>query len=162
MKKISILLVAAVTLLAMSCKKSSSSTNNNNSGGAGSMSAKVAGSVWSPNLAVVGNRSVSGGTTVVTIGGTGSQGQINLTLGSYTGAGTYTFGFSNPSSLAIFSTTTTNPQIWSANAGLGSGSIVVTSDAGGYVKGTFSFNGVNTNDGTTKAITEGTFDVKVD
>lgn len=123
------------------------------------MSATVDGSSWNASLAV--QASLSSG--VLSVGGTGSAGQINLTVGSYTGPKTYTIGAASPSISAMYTLTTSPFTSYSATSVLGSGTITVTSDTGGNVEGTFSFDGKNNGGPTilTKTITAGSFKAKL-
>lgn len=153
MKTFSTLLL--ITFLAInfsSCKKSS---NNNNTPANGSMTAKVDGVSWNADLAV--QATLNSG--VLAIGGTGSQGQINLTIGNYTGPATYTVSISNPSMSMIYTLTSSPFTSYSATAVLGTGTVTVSSLSGGFVEGTFRFSGKNNSSATilTKEITEGTF-----
>ncbi len=140
-----------------SCKKSETAAAVT---GGGNMSAQVDGSSWNASLAV--QASLSSG--VLSVGGTGSAGQINLTIGDYTGVKAYTIGAGGgPSRMASYTLTASPFTSHSATFSLGSGTITVTSESGGYVEGTFSFDGKN-NSGptiTTKTITNGSFKAKL-
>lgn len=93
-------------------------------------------------------------------------------LDGYKGAGTYKVGVGgNVKNYARYTTGsmgTGNLNFWAAETGsassandIGTGSIVVTSEKGGVVEGTFQFDGYNNNNQTTKNITEGKFRLKV-
>lgn len=149
-----------VTSLIFSCKKSS--TNNNNNTGNGTMTAKVDGTSFNANLAVVAT--ITGTSPVVcAFAGTGSDGQINVTIGSYTGPGNYAINASSISNMANYTLTASPFTSYVASAILGSGTISITSDTGGYLEGTFSFSGKNNSGGTiiSKEITEGSFKIKL-
>lgn len=153
MKTLTIALLSS--LIFLGCKKSGTSAIT----GGGNMSAKVDGSSWDATLAVQASNS-SG---VLSVGGTGTGGQINLTLGGYTGAKTYTIGAAGgPSNQASYTLTSSPFTSYSATFVLGSGTVTITSDSGGYVEGTFSFDGKNNSGPTvlTKTITNGTFRAK--
>lgn len=151
MKKI--LLVLMVAPLLWSCSKDS---NNNNSGG-NSMSAKVNGSAWTADLSVQGNKS-TGSPVVLTLAGTGSGSQINITVSDYSGPGTY----STSNGLNAIYTNTSTLAVYTANMAMGSGSVVVSSETNGLVQGTFSFTGAQATGGTGSAsITEGTFRIQL-
>ncbi len=123
--------------------------------GNGSLTAKVNGVDFNSTLAV--QATLSSG--VLGFGGTGSDGQITIAIHNYTAPGTYTLGGGNMST-AVFSLTTSPFTSYVASMVSGTGSIVVTELAGGYVKGTFSFTGATTG-GATKTITEGKFNIKL-
>ncbi len=149
------LIVILSTVLFLSCKKSDPGTG---ASGSGTMTAKVDGVAWSGTLAVQASK--SGG--VLTFAGTGPNGQINMVVGNYNGPGTYTIGATGgPANQGIFAITTAPFTAHTASFVLGSGTIVVSTDNGTGVTGTFSFDGKN-NSGpsiTTKVITEGNFNI---
>ncbi len=151
MKKIIGIFMLAAALF--SCKKDK---NNNNNTGNGSMTAKVAGASFNADLAVQATLSNS----VLSFAGTGSNGQINITIPSYDGPGTFTIG-GGSFTTAIYATTSTPIESYSASVVLGSGSVTVTSDDGGYVKGTFNFTGYSSGGAASKAITDGSFNIKL-
>jgi hypothetical protein len=130
--------------------------------GGGNMTAKVDGSGYSATLAVQATLS---GTSpkVLSVAGTGSSGQINITLSNYTGPATYVLGSGVFDNIATFTLTASPFTSYSASGVLGSGTVKITSDSGGYVEGTFSFSGKNNAGGTitTKDITEGNFKIKL-
>lgn len=141
------------TFFLFSCKKGSDAIT-----GGGNMSANVDGTSWNASLAVQAT-STSG---VLSVGGTGTGGQINLTIGTYTGPKTYAIGAAGgPGNSAMYTLTTSPFTSYSATMVLGSGTITVTSDSGGYVEGTFSFNGLVSAGGTPKVITNGSFKAKL-
>ena len=151
----SLFVIAFFSLFLISCKKDSDNGNNNNNA---QMSAKVDGAAWNADLATTG--SISGTSPqVLSIGGTGSQGQINLVLGNYTGVGVYNIGIASPSTFSSYTLTSSPFTSYSASAVLGSGRIEVTSASATRVEGTFYFSGKdnNTTPPGTKEITEGTF-----
>lgn len=161
MKTMKLVLVAvALATFFSSCKKSSEDTAIV---GNGFLNAKVDGAAFTSTLAVTGTIT-TGSPKVFAVAGTGSNGQINLNIGNYTGPGTYTIGASGAAgNAAIYALTATPFTAYTANFVLGSGSIVVSAESGGYVEGTFSFSGKNNSGGsiTSKEITEGSFKVKL-
>ncbi|RYZ52119.1 MAG: hypothetical protein EOP49_10290 [Sphingobacteriales bacterium] len=124
----------------------------------GSMSAKIDSKDWTAGLAVVATKS-SG---VLSIAGTGNGGQVNLNLLSYSTPGTFQLGgtATNPNH-AIYTSTTLPPVAFSNMVGQGSGTLVITSEAGGFVEGTFSFTAKNPGGGTTVTVTDGKFRAKI-
>lgn len=130
--------------------------------GGGSMTAKVDGSSYNATLAVQATLS---GTSprVLSVAGTGSAGQINITLSNYTGPATYTLGSGVFDNIATFTITSSPFTSYSASGVLGSGTVKITSDGGGYVEGTFSFSGKNNSGPTilTKDVTDGSFKIKL-
>ena len=139
-----------------SCKKDDN--NNNAALGNGTMTAKVDGASFNASLAVQATKT-SG---ILSFAGTGSDGQINVAIPSYTGPATYTIGA--PSAVTATYALTSSPfTAYTASLVLGSGSIVITSETGGYVEGTFSFTASNASGGATvsKTITDGAFRIKL-
>ncbi|MFT3910514.1 MAG: DUF6252 family protein [Ferruginibacter sp.] len=148
-----------LSLCFTSCKKNSPA--NAVSGGNG-MSAKVDGASFSATLATTATLQ---GTTnkVLAFAGTGTDGQINVSISSYTGPGTYTISSTNMGTIATYTTTSSPFESYSASGVLGSGTITIDSDSGGYVKGSFSFSGKN-NAGSTitsKEITDGSINIQL-
>lgn len=150
-------LMLATSLL--SCKKDS---NNNSATGNGTMTAKVDGASFTAGLAVTATITATT-PKVCAFAGTGSDGQININLGNYTGPGTYSIGSSSPTNAAIYTLTASPFTAYSANMVLGSGTVTITSDTGGYLEGTFSFSASNNSGGTmvTKNVTDGSFRIKL-
>jgi len=89
-------------------------------------------------------------------GGTNEGNTIRGSVFNYNGAGTYTTGdnIANVNSLMYI---TLPNNAWSSTFDIGSGTITITSDDGTTIEGTFSFEGYNSEDQTTKTITEGNF-----
>lgn len=148
-----------LSLFFISCKKDSPA---NAVTGADGMTAKVDGSSFKATLATTAT--IQGTTNkVLAFAGTGTDGQINVTVSSYTGPGTYTISSTNMATIATFTTTSSPFESYSASGILGSGTITIDSDTGGYVKGSFSFSGKN-NAGSTitsKEITEGSINISL-
>lgn len=94
-------------------------------------------------------------------GGTNEGNTIRATINGYSGAGTYTTGdgISNLNSLSYL---TLPANFWTSTFDIGSGTLVVSSDDGTTVEGTFSFEGFNAQDQTTKTITNGSFKATID
>jgi hypothetical protein len=122
----------------------------------GTLTAKVDGSDFDANVAA----QASGGGGVLSIMGSNMVGRaINITLSSYTGPGTYAFGGLANTSSALWQETLTSEGGFSTFGGpAGIGEIVITSDDGTTVEGTFFFTGRNST-GDTRSVTEGTFTV---
>lgn len=148
------LFCCAASIFFLSCKKDSNT--NTPATGNGTMTAKVAGASFTASLAVQASK--SGG--VLSVAGTGSDGQINIAIPSYTGPATYTIG-GGAFTTATYATTSAPITAYSANTVIGSGNVVVTEETGGYVKGTFSFTAYGSGGTTSKAITEGNFNIKL-
>lgn len=144
--------VCIIAPLLFACKKDSD--NNTPTGNA--MTAKVDGAAWSASLAVQGNKS-AGTPVVLTLAGTGSGSQINLSVVNYNGPGTYSVS----NGLTAVYTNTSTLEVYTATQGLGSGSLVVSSESNGLVQGTFSFTAASTGGGASKNITEGSYRIQL-
>ncbi|RZL16471.1 MAG: hypothetical protein EOO89_11465 [Pedobacter sp.] len=154
MKQLKNLILAGLVLFFVSACKKSDDVNVTD----GTMSAKIDGTAWTAGLAVQATKT-SG---VLSIGGTGNGGQINLNVLGYTAPGTYQLGgtATNPNH-AIYTTTTMPPSSYSNMVGQGSGTLTITSESGGYVEGTFNFTAKNPTGGAIITITEGKFKAKL-
>ncbi|GAB3737266.1 hypothetical protein GCM10027594_18090 [Hymenobacter agri] len=106
---------------------------------------------------------------LISIAGTVANGGASsyLSLQIPNAVGTYTFGSSSLASATYSTTSGSNTTVYYAGplplstgqTVIGSGTIVVTSLTATNVKGTFTFSGNNINSNTSKAITNGTFNV---
>lgn len=155
LKQISILLFTA--LMMISC----SSDDNNPTGANGEefLTAKVDGADFSSFADAIAATIGSGGTgDVLAVQGSNTSGDfIRLNIVNYNGVGTYTTG-DNISNTSSVSYGTVQPIAnWISTFDVGSGTVEITEDTDTYVKGTFSFTGLNSSDSTTKTITEGEF-----
>lgn len=159
-----VLFLTVITLLA-SCSKD----DNNSSSGDEFLTAKIDGSDFaaaqSPAV-IVGAQSTNG--TLAVQGGDNDGNTINMAIQNYTGVGTYTTG-DNLTNTNLIQYLQINPVAgWASNlataavGGLVAGSIEITSDDGTTVDGTFSFEGYNATDMTTKVITQGSFKAILD
>jgi len=125
-------------------------------GEGGSLTASIDGEAFTASLSV----QATYGNDLLVIGGVnGSQQQIMLSLPGITSTGTVNLGAGNLGVAQVILGT----QAWTTSLVGGTGSVTVTSlDANG-AKGTFTFTGIaapNTGATGTKAVTNGSFDVK--
>ncbi len=147
---------------------SCSSDDDNDAGGGGGgggeefLTAKVDGANFeaAQSPAVIVAATTSNG-LLTFHGGTNEGNTIRGTINSYTGVGTYTTGdnITNVNSLTYI---TLPANSWMSTFDIGSGTVNVTSDDGTTVEGTFSFEGFNPQDQSTKSITEGSFKATID
>lgn len=155
LKRISILLFA--TILWVSC---SSDDDNPDAGSDGEfLTAKVDGADFSSFEDSIGASIGTGGAgDVLAVQGSNTSGDyIRINIVGYNGVGTYVTGdnISNTSSAGYG---TVQPiAAWNSTFDIGSGTIEITEDTSTYVKGTFSFSGLNAADSSTKSITQGEF-----
>ena len=171
------LAVVCLSLVFTGCNK-----NNDDGGGAAGgaggggefLTATIAGSGFaaSTDLATLigGAISTANGMSVVTgQGSTNSGSYINFSIVGYTGPGTYNTGdnLTNPNMIQYGELNGTVASAWSSNlatalVGLSPGEIVITSDANSVLEGTFTFEGYNGQDMTTKMVTAGSFKITLD
>jgi hypothetical protein len=117
-----------------------------------------------------GTVSTSNGITVaVGQGSTNSGDFITFSIVGYNGPGTYATGdnLTNPNMIQYGLLNGTTPSVWGSNLavatlGLSPGEIVITSDANDVLEGTFSFEGYNGTDMTSKMVTSGSFKLNLD
>ena len=148
-----LLLIFVSTIAFTSCKKTEDTGTP--STGNGSLSLKHGGSSWNASLAVQGVNTNG----VISITGSDSQArQAAVTLFGVSATGTYKISQGSQHSLR-WTEGLASEQTYVANGILGTGTIVITELSDSGIKGTFSFNGMNTN-GASKSISEGAFDVK--
>lgn len=145
------------------------------SGGDEYVTAKVDGAAFTastdPASLIGATKATANGTTILTVQGSTNSGDfINFTVVNYTGVATYTTGdsLSNPNLIQYGELTGSTANVWASNlataavGGLTAGEIKVTKEENGVVEGTFSFQGYNAGDQSTKNITEGTFKATLD
>jgi len=154
MKSIKTLLtLLAFSFLFTACSKDD---DDGAASGAGTLTAKVGGVSFNSTLAV----QASLNSNVLSFGGTGSDGQITIVVPGYTAPGTFTIGGAGMTT-ATYTLTTAPFTGYVASMVAGTGSVVVTELAGGYVKGTFSFTGYTSGAAASKVITDGQFNIKL-
>lgn len=163
--------MVCVALILTGCSKNNDDDGGggDTGGGAESFTAKIDGTSFSASndpATLIGAQLNSG--VFVAQGSDNSGNAINFNITSYTGAGTYHTGdlLTNPNMIQYVRV---SPQGgWGSNlatAALGTltpGTIVISSDNGTVIEGTFSFEGYNSSDMSTKMITEGSFKVNLD
>lgn len=154
MKKLkNLMLICFLAISVVACKKSEEGKSGT---GNGSMSAKINGTSWSASLAV---QAVKASGTL-SVAGTGGA-QIDLRLINYTGPATYQLGGSLTNiNSGMYITTVIPPVTYSTGSGLGSGTLVIIKEEGGYIEGTFNFT-AKTTAGVSATITDGKFRAKL-
>ncbi|MBX2827946.1 MAG: hypothetical protein KTR22_07275 [Flavobacteriaceae bacterium] len=161
----------------VSCSKDDDSSDSAaaGSGGGESFSAKIDGAEFAastdPATLIGATLSTNNGITVLTGQGSTNSGDfINFTIMNYDGTGTYTSGdnLSNPNIIQYGELNGTTANVWASNlataavGGLQAGEIRITSQDDDGAEGTFSFEGYNAADMSTKMITEGQFVITFD
>ena len=173
---ISLLCLAVIFTGCSSDDDNSNDNDDNGDGGNGGTefyTATVAGNGFEastdPASLIGGTVSTNNGMTIASAqGSTNSGAFINFSIINYNGPGTYTTGddLTNPN--MIMYGTASPVAAWASNGvtalvgGLQAGEIIITSDADGVLEGTFSFEGYNGDDQSSKMVTNGSFKVNLD
>ena len=155
MKNLKISLIAIFACLFVTSCSSSDDLGLGGSGGK-SLSVKIDGSSFNASELTTSAIVTNG---ILTIQGGKTNGEtLRVTIMNYTGAGTYKTG-DNISNVNSMNYITLSPvATWSSAFDIGSGTLVVSSDSGSKVEGTFNFVGVNGN--SSKNFTEGKFSIE--
>jgi len=142
---------------------SDSDDDDNSSGGDEYLTAKIDGTNFSASKspATIIGATKSNGILAVQ-GGDNSGNTISFQIFNYNGAGTYATADALSSTNQIMYITISPVATWSSSGvtsitGISPGTIKVISDDGTTVEGTFSFQGYNASDKTTKNISTGKF-----
>ena len=166
-----------LSLVLTACSSDDDNANNNNqqnNGGGELFTAKIDGADFAastdPATLIGGTKSTANGTTIVTGQGSTNSGDfINFNITGYTGPGTYRTGdnLTNPNALQYGELAGQSANVWASNlatsaAGISPGTIEITVDADGKLEGTFTFEGYNAQDMTSKMITQGQFKLTID
>ncbi len=124
----------------------------------GTLTAKIDGDDW--DATVVVQASTASG--VLSVMGSNFTGQaINLTVQGYTGPGTYQLGGLGNTNQGLWVETLSSEGGFSSfGAAANSGEVVVSSDDGENVIGTFSFSGRNSEDNY-RNVTDGSFNAPI-
>ncbi|MDC9723689.1 MAG: DUF6252 family protein [Urechidicola sp.] len=160
--KIKFLLIAVFTVVAFT---SCNNDDDDNGGGSGDefLTAKIDGADFaaSTSPATIIGATITNGLLAVQ-GGDNSGNTISFQVFGYTGLGVYATADALTSTNGIRYITISPVATWDSSGvtsiiGITPGRIEVTFDDGVTVEGTFSFEGYNAADMTTKTITEGEF-----
>ena len=148
------LILLLITTVLSSCSSDDDSTDSEQTGFF--LTAKVDGVAYSRDFITVST--LPDDTDIYIISAVGEASSIGLTLESPIATGTFTPAVGG---LTVLLYQETNPfAVWGASDDVGSGTITITENTATYIKGTFSFTGVNPADDSTKVITEGKFKAK--
>ncbi len=159
MKKLTylLLMIAAVSFTACS---NNDDDNNDGDGNTGEeyLTAKVDGVSWeaAQTPAVIVSATNQNGILIVH-GGKNDGQTIRINIFNYNGVGSYTSGDNITNTNSMSYSTLSPVASWTSTFDIGTGTLQVTSDDGTTIEGTFSFEGFNAEDGTTKSITNGNF-----
>lgn len=162
-------LILMVSLAFTACK--SDDDNKNPSGGSEEYTAKIDGSNFAASTdieSLIGGQLTNG--VLVAQGSTNSGDFITFSIIDYDGVGTYTTGddLQNSNGIMYGELNGQAASIWGSNlassavGGLTPGEINITAQDDDGAEGTFSFEGYNAQDMTTKMVTQGKFKVEFD
>ena len=162
--KIKILLIAFLTVFAFTSCNNNDDDDGGSSGGDEFLTAKIDGADFaaSTSPATIIGATITNGLLAVQ-GGDNSGNTISFQIFGYTGLGVYATADALTSTNGIrYITISPAVATWDSSGvtsitGITPGRIEVTFDDGVTVEGTFSFEGYNAADTTTKVITEGEF-----
>lgn len=157
-KTVSVLLICLSLLF--SCNK-----DDNDSSDAGDefVSAKIDGTSWASSKDYNTTAAQKSGNALAVQGSDNDGNAINFSITNYSGVGNYKTGDNLTNGNQIMYVSISPVGSWSSNlatAALGTltpGTIDITKDDGSIVEGTFSFEGYNSQDTSSKNITEGKF-----
>lgn len=166
LRKFMLLLITVSTVTILSCSKD----DDGGGGGAaaeGTIEAKINGSQFtSLEMTTFANVTSGGGITTMVLQGNTSSQAINMIINGYEGVGTYELSDSNVFISASYIepniSDPMNSQTWNApyeDSGV-AGEINISEETDTHVIGTFSFTAKNTNDGSIKTISEGSFNIE--
>lgn len=169
MKKLKqlVLLLTTVSLITFLSCSTSDDGGKNGTAASGTITAKVDGKEFT-SLKITSQASVVtvGEQTTITLQGNTSSQAINMIINGYDGVGTYQLSDNNVFIIASYTEPNINnpldSKIWSApyqDSGI-VGEIKISEETDTNIIGTFSFTCKNSNDGTTKSITGGSFNLK--
>jgi hypothetical protein len=164
------LLIMTVSLVTFTSCSSEDDNDGGNDNGDEFLTATIDGNGFSAAQSpavIIGAQSTNGILSVQ--GGDNTGNTVSMAVMNYTGVGTYVTGdvISNTNFIQYLTISGT-PSTWASglsSAALGTlmpGTIEVTSDDGTTVEGTFSFEGYNGADMTTKVVTNGEFKAILD
>lgn len=158
--------------MSMSLVTLSSCSSDDDGGGGGqaaqgTITAKIDGSSFtSLEITSFASLTTGGGQTTLVMQGNTSSQAINMLIIGYNGEGTYELSDDNVFRSASYIEPNVNDpinsQTWNApyqDSGV-IGEINVSEETDTTIKGTFNFTAKNSNDGSTKSITEGSFNLE--
>lgn len=166
-KFLSVFLFISIALV--SCNKSDDDGGDGGGAPEGTMTAKINGSSFtSMEIATTANEVTAGGSTTITIQGSDADGKgMVLIINTYDGTGTYTISDDNVfTSASYVEANVSNPQAsqtWQApfqDSGV-VGEIKIAEKTDSNIKGTFNFEAKNSNDGSMRNVTEGSFNMGI-
>lgn len=168
LKNISLLIMCFSLITFSSCSNDDDGGDGGGDQGAasGTITAKINGtSFTSLEMTSTATTVTGGGQTTLTMQGNTQTQAINMIINGYDGVGTYEISDDNVFRIASYiepnASNPANSQTWSApyqDSGV-IGEIKISEETASNIKGTFHFTGKNSNDDSTKNVTEGSFNL---
>ena len=161
------LLIMVTSLVTLSsCSNDDDNSGNGGSAPSGTLVAKVDGTNYQSATISSSATVANGGQNLIIIASNSDGNGFAISIFGYSGPGTYPLTGADPLITNTASYTETdisnpmNTQIWSAPFDTTEvGSVVIEEETDSNIKGTFEFTGMNSNDNSTKVISEGAFDL---
>lgn len=166
LRKFVLLIMAVATVSILSCSKNDDG-GDGGTASEGTITAKVNGSQFTTlEVATFATLTTGGGqTTLILQGNTSSEG-VSFVVNGYEGLGTYEISDDNVFISATYIepniSDPLNSQTWSApfqDSGI-VGELNISEETDTTIKGTFNFIAKNSNDGSTKTVSDGSFNVE--
>jgi hypothetical protein len=168
LKHLTLLLMCFSLVTFSSCSDDDDGGDDGGGGAAasGTITAQINGSSFtSLEMTSFASKVTGGGQTTLTMQGNTQSQAINMIINGYDGVGTYEISDSNVFRIASYVepnvSNPANSQTWSApfqDSGV-VGEINISEESDSNIKGTFNFTCKNSNDGSTKNITDGAFNL---
>ncbi len=155
LKNFTLLLLTVSLIMTTSCNNDDDTEDSNPSGE--HVTAKIDGTNWAATTNFDTTSATINSDVFILQGSDEVGNAIRINLYNYTGPGTYKTGdnLSNLSSISYVSITPV--ASWMSTFDIGSGTINITTEDGSIAEGSFTFEGYNANDMSTKSFTEGSF-----
>ncbi|TYA52651.1 DUF6252 family protein [Formosa maritima] len=166
LKHVTLLLMCFSLITFTSCSDDDDGGDGGGGAASGTITAKINGnSFTSLEMTSTATLVSGGGQTTLTMQGNTQTQAINLIINGYDGVGTYEISDDNVFRIASYIepnvSNPANSQTWSApfqDSGV-IGEIKISEETDSNIKGTFNFTGKNSNDDSTKNVTEGAFNL---
>lgn len=162
LKFIVVLLMTLSLVTVTSCNNDDDGDSEENNPTGEHLTTKIDGTAWAATTSF-DTTAATINSDVFALQGSDEVGNaIRINLFNYTGAGTYQTGdnLNNTSSISYVSISPV--ASWMSTFNIGSGTINITTEDGSIAEGTFTFEGYNADDMTTKSFTDGSFKANID
>ena len=162
LKKFMMLFMAISLFAVTSCGSNDDDNDNADNGSNEFLNVKINGTSWNSSTGFDLTSASKGGGTLSVQASNDVGEAIRFTIVNYNGTGTYTTGDNMSNTNSISYVTVSPVATWSSTFDIGTGTIEITVDENNVVEGSFSFEGFNATDQSTKVFTDGNFRANVD